>query len=127
MFALLVSSKGFCAADEEMPGAGAAAASAKPIENIETHIMYDMSDILPPGLSKQVLEEKIYNKYAKRLPVVAYTSSWILAEDIKDLKPGEEILIRNIRSSSTVDFIVKSGFFLELLLSEVNAAVFKKQ
>jgi|GEM_PF-3664861 len=39
MFALLVSSKGFCAADEERPGA--AAASAKPIEDIRTYMMYD--------------------------------------------------------------------------------------
>ena len=73
MFALLVSSKGFCAADEETPGAGAAAASAKPIiKNIGTYMMYD--EISTDDNERHIEERAIYNRYAERLPVVIYTS-----------------------------------------------------
>ncbi len=111
MFALLVSSKGFCTADEEIPGAGAAAASAKPIgsskgfwaaaaeipwvaaavasakpsEDIRTYMMPNEEGIpYPRDVAIQKEEKNRYTIYAARLPIVAYPSSGPLGGDLSD-------------------------------------------
>lgn len=135
MFALLVSSKGFCAADEETPGAEAAAASAKPIEDIRTYMMFDYPEEkippVPAPIQKEGIEE-IYDTYAAKLPVVLYTSypttgviSDTLQSILRGLKPGQEILIRGIYYPSTIDSISECGVVLSSWLREMHAAVFR--
>ena len=141
MFALLVSSKGFCVADEEMPGDGAAAASAKPIEDTRKHIMFE--EISTDDNERLIEERAIYNRHAARLPVVFYTSSGPLRENIsgtlqsmlRDLKPGQKVIIRgisvesvsNVESNSTVDAISKCGVVLSYVFPIMRAGIFMKK
>lgn len=132
MFTLLVSSKGFCAADEEMAGARATAASAKPIiENIGTYMMFE--EISTDENERLIEERTVYNRHAAKLPVVLYTSTRLgdisdtLQSMLRGLKPGEEILIRGIYYPSTIDSISECGVVLSYVFPIMRAGIFMKE